>query len=218
MLRSLGSRLSRLPSPPRGAEWPTSGDPVPYNGASHYPAGPRVFFDGNVMAQIGTFRGVPIYADTTLEPNSIVYVPVSGGQLRPYERRRAGELAGTTGSRAPEFPVASPIAPAEELPPSEALRPVGTMGTVVTAPAVVVARPRPTRIESVPRPDANKGIWIEFNGARWYHDGEAVLYSPERFAASGEYHGFPVYVDSDGKADRIYVTAVRGGPLVPYKK
>lgn len=181
-----------------GAEWQASGEPVIYNGDVYYPAGPRVFFDGNVMAQIGTFRGVPIYADATLEPNSIVYVPVSSGQLRPYERRRARDLAGPVGTVG-TF-VSTPVS-----------RPVGTAGTFVT-------RPLPTHMESIPRPLSNAGIWIEFNGSRWYHAGTAVLYSPERFVPAGEYHGFPVFVGSDGKTDRIYVTAVLDGPLVPYKK
>jgi hypothetical protein len=63
-----------------------------------------VFFDGNVMTRTGTFRGVPLYQDRTIEPYSIVYVPVGQSVMRPYERRREGVLAGTTGSRTPSFP------------------------------------------------------------------------------------------------------------------
>jgi hypothetical protein len=222
------AQVNKTDAPPpavtaAGLEWQTSGEPVLYNGAVFYPAGPRVFFDGKVMARIGVFRGVPLYADTTLEPNSIVYVPVSSGQVRPYERKRSGDLAGTAGSRAPEFPIASSSTIVEEAQPvatatsgsavtsSAEPRPVGTMGTIVP-------RARPTRIQSIPQPRSNAGIWIEFDGARWHSAGPAVLYSPERFVSAGEYHGFPVYVDSDGKTDRIYVTAVLDGPLVPYKK
>jgi len=174
--------------------------PVIYNGQSYDAAGPTVFFDPDVMVRVGTFEGLPLYVDTTVEPNSIVYVPIGGAELRPYELRRSGALAGTGGSRAPE----TPIEP----------RPVSTAGTLTT----VVARPRAMRIESIPPPHTNAGISIEFNGSRWYHAGAAVVYSPERFVPAGEYHGFPVYAERDGRADRIYVTAVRGGPLVPYKK
>ena len=61
-------------------------------------------FDGKVMAPVGVYQRVPVYADVTLEPYSVVYVPVARNQLRVYERRRDGELAATTGSRTPSFP------------------------------------------------------------------------------------------------------------------
>jgi hypothetical protein len=206
-----------------GLEWQTSDEPVVFNGDLYYPAGPRVFFDGRVMAQIGVFRGVPLYADTTLEPNSIVYVPVSGGQLRPYERRRSRDLAGTAGSRSPEFPIASSSLVGEETPPPAAAtvggasvglpepQPAGTIGTIVE-------RSRGLRLESIPPPRSNAGIWIEFDGARWYNAGAAVPFSSERFVPAGEYHGFAVYRARNGADDRIYVPAVAGGPLVPYRK
>jgi hypothetical protein len=174
--------------------------PVIYNGQAYDPAGPTVFFNPNVMVRVGTFEGSPLYVDATIEPNSVVYVPIGGAELRPYELRRSGELEATEESRPPE----NPIEP----------RPVSTAGRLTTA----VARPRAMRIESIPPPRANTGISIEFNGSRWYHAGAAVVYSPERFVPAGEYHGFPVYADRDGRTDRIYVTAVRGGPLVPYNK
>ena len=34
----------------------------------------------------------------------------------------------------------------------------------------------------------------------------------------GEYNGFPVYRDASGKADQIYVAAVKDGPIAPYKR
>ena len=51
------------------------------------------------------FEGVPVYADTTIEPYSELYVPLGSGRMRVYERRRDRELAGTTGSHVPTFPV-----------------------------------------------------------------------------------------------------------------
>ncbi len=96
-------------APPRvtaaGAAWQVNGEPIFHAGNVYYPAGPTVFFDGRVMVRTGQYNGVPLYADVTLEPYSIVYVPVGGAVMRPYERRREGELAGTVGSRTPSFPV-----------------------------------------------------------------------------------------------------------------
>jgi hypothetical protein len=135
------------------------------------------------MVQTGVFDRVPIYSDATLEPYSVVYVPVGRAIMRAYERRRDGELAGTSGSRTPTFPVA-PVATFE--PPPE--RTAATAGTAVgstlwlpAAPEPVASRPTHARIESVPRPHATDGIWIQFNGAKWYSNGEAVAYSPTRF-------------------------------------
>ena len=64
-----------------------------------------MFFNGNTMVRTGHYNGVPLYADATLEPYSIVYVPIGRGLMQPYERPRRGDLAGTTGSRPPSFPV-----------------------------------------------------------------------------------------------------------------
>ncbi len=87
------------------ASWQLSGQPIFHAGSFYYPAGATVFFDGRVMTRTGHYEGVPLYSDVTLEPFSIVYVPVGGARMRPYERRRDGELAGTVGSRTPSFPI-----------------------------------------------------------------------------------------------------------------
>jgi hypothetical protein len=96
------------PAPLVNAEtetWFMLGEPITFNGHFYYPAGARVFFDGLRMVRTGSYRGIPLYADATLEPFSKVFVPVSGGLLQPYERRRDGDLAGSVGSQAPSFPV-----------------------------------------------------------------------------------------------------------------
>src|SRR5580765_5001705 len=87
------------------ASWQLRGDPVFHAGSSYYPVGPIVFFDGNVMNRTDTFEGVPIYEDATQTPFSVIYVPIGGNSVRPYERRREGEVAGTVASRPPSFPV-----------------------------------------------------------------------------------------------------------------
>ena len=89
-----------------GQSWYELREPILYAGEAYYPAGATVFFNANQMVRTGHFNGVPVYADATRDPYSVVYVPIGGGQLKPYERRRSGELAGSTGSTLPSFPVA----------------------------------------------------------------------------------------------------------------
>jgi hypothetical protein len=91
--------------------WYVEGGPITHAGNIYYPAGSQIHFNGNEMVRSGFYQGVPLYSRTTLEPYSIVFVPLSGGLMQPYERRRAGDVAGTVGSRAPSFPV---VLPAEQ--------------------------------------------------------------------------------------------------------
>ena len=105
-----GAQIYYRPQPPpmvtaESEQWFQLGEPITFEGNFYYPAGPRVYFDGNVMMRTGAYRGVPLYANTTLEPYSKVFVPLSGGLMQPYERRRTGDMAGSTGSQAPSFPV-----------------------------------------------------------------------------------------------------------------
>jgi hypothetical protein len=113
-----GQILSQ-PSPPptvvaNAEQWYQFREPIVHGGNVYYPAGPTVYFNGNTMVRVGTYRGVPLYADTTVEPFSVVLVPLEGRLLQRYERRRTGDLAGTTGSSAPAFPVDRAPAPTGE--------------------------------------------------------------------------------------------------------
>jgi hypothetical protein len=102
------STLQPAPRPLVTAEnegWYLAGEPITFAGNFYYPAGPQVFFNGNEMVRSGFYLGIPLYSRTTAEPYSVVYVPLSGGLMQPYERRRAGDVAGTVGSTAPEYPV-----------------------------------------------------------------------------------------------------------------
>jgi hypothetical protein len=198
------------------AEWQINSEPIVVNSSVYLPTRAVRLFDGQVMTQVGVNQGVPVYADVTLEPNSIIYVPVGGDRMRTYERRRDRELAGTTGSRTPSFPVASPAAtPAEE-------RIVGTVGSIIPnavgSPNVVTAPPRRTVVETIPRPRVNSGVWLDFNGSRWYSAGPSASYSPDRFTKAGEYRGFPVFRENGAQTDEIWVQVVTEGPLAPYSK
>lgn len=210
--------------------WQINGEPVFYAGDYYFPAGPTVFFDGNVMVGVGTFRAVPLYVDSTMQPYRTVFVPVGGKLMRPYERRRSDELAGAEGSRALSLPVQLDAqTPPFRVDGEDAVvpapsRPVGTTGTVVPSsarprsPAPVERRSTRAGAISVPSPRSNAGVWIEYSGARWYNAGPAVTLSTDRFASIGQYHGLPVYRDRTGHADFIYIPAVQDGPLVPYRR
>jgi len=218
------------------ALWQVRGDPVFHGGTFYYPKGPTVFFDGNVMNRTDTFEGVPVYADATQTPFSVIYIPIGRNLVRPYERVRDGELAGTVGSRTPSFPIqrdgevsvaatAAPVAVGSTgiIPPPatplqsvavEAPEAVGTTG-VITSPIAAAAPTRPVRRANTP---SLIQLWVPFDGARWYSAGSAVSYSAERFVQVGEYGSFPVYRDKNGSREVIYIPSVPGGAVAPYKK
>jgi hypothetical protein len=227
-----------------GESWYQSGVPITYQGDYYYPAGPKVHFLPSEMVRTGHFRGIPLYARTTIEPYSIVFVPVAGGMMQPYERRRDGELAGTEGSTAPSFP----IAPASESsldedtgpaqapgPPdfagfaandderlSSVPQPTGTSGvptTVETTPPTSSSRlPVAQRIR--PRADSANGVFIQFENARWFSSGPPVAFDSSRLVSSGDMNGFPVYRDRTGTGSTIYVPVARDATalLAPYTK
>src|SRR4051812_37815011 len=130
------------------AEWQIESEPIVVAGLTYYPTRGFRLFDGQVMAQTGLYDGVPVYADTTIEPFSEIYVPLGSGRMRIYERRRDGELAGTTGSHTPTFPVASAAAPP---PPERIAGSAGTGGSDVpratadTGSRATLTRTRPHR-------------------------------------------------------------------------
>jgi len=236
------AQVYHLPAPPpevtaARAVWQLNGTPLFYAGAFYYPTGPTVFFDGFVMVRTGMYEGIPLYSDTTLEPYSIVYVPIGGNVMRPYERKRSGELAGTVGSRTPSFPIERdvevsvsartagltfpPLADVSEptVVPEAARTPAPT---AIVAPPATSGMPKMSRARSnaapFPRAAYNRGIWIEYNGTRWHTAGGAVSYSPQLFRAIGEYKGFPVYRAIRGDRNRIYIPVVANGGLTPYTK
>ena len=215
-----------------GADWQINSEPIVVGGLTFYPTRGFRLFDGQVMAQAGMFESVPVYADLTIEPYSELYVPLGNGRMRVYERRRERELAGTTGSHVPTFPVESPSVPPSERVVStagevSARETVGTSGSAVPrvgADATSTVLPRRVRaqrtsiITAVPPTSGVSGIWLEFDGARWYSSGSAVSFSPDRFRPVGDYRGFPVYRDATRSDGTIWVSVVKDGPLAPYRK
>jgi hypothetical protein len=226
------------------ADWQIRGEPVFYSGHFFHPTGPNVFFDGDVMVPAGVYRGAPLYRDISLDPVGVVYVPIGGNLMRPYERPRSGDLAGTVGNLTPSFPIelaveAAAAAWTEITTPALAMsveptafpegdgarRAIGTAGAIVDRPAtdeeplpIEGATPGNTLVESIPPPSVNSGIWLEFEGARWFSAGPAVPFSADRFTPIGDHCGFPVYRDKARKSDEIFVAAVKDGPVAPYKR
>jgi hypothetical protein len=223
------------PTPPvsaASAPWQLAGEPVFHAGVFYYPAGATVFFDGHVMQRTGTYRDVPVYEDSTVEPFSMVYLPIGRNLMRPYERRREGPLAGTVGSRAPSFPVQRDI----ELSagdgtganqtsmfvgdvPGDTYRTVDAGGEGAFRPSsssAASAVAGPTGVQSIPPPRSPDGVWIMFEDARWYLDGQAVSFDAARFSPVGNYRGFPVYRETSGDGARIFVTVLPNGPVAPF--
>ena len=73
-----------------GAAWQINSEPIVVGGLIYYPTRGFRMFDGQVMAQTGIFEGVPVYADTTIEPYSELYVPLGS---EPHARLRAAARA-----------------------------------------------------------------------------------------------------------------------------
>jgi hypothetical protein len=223
--------------------WFVRGDPVQFAGNNYYRAGASVFFDGNRMVRTGQFNGVPLYADTTIEPFSMVFVPIGRGLMAPYELPRSGDLAGTTGSHAPSFPVSAlpsgwsaPMAPSA--PTNLAFDPiVGLDSPVKIAPAIENAKPvrvpetvseeeataaiappvlRPA-IKPADLQAARQRIWVEYRGQKWASAGPAIPLQGSGLVQTGEYAGFAVFTRNDGLQDgRIYLPALPG-LVAPYQ-
>ena len=240
---------SRPTDPPRvsaaAESWYQLREPMVLGADIYYPAGAAVFFNGNVMVRTGHYNGVPLYADATLEPYSIVYVPIGRGVMQPYERRRAGGLAGMVGSRLSSFPVR--LFGDQQQPAMTATAPTQppfTAGAIVSytpetisfipaipAPIVVasIAPPVVTAVDVEPfpvfvpkvilgstPPQNNDGVWLIFESVRWVSAGRAEPRT-DAFTQVGTLDGFPVLRRVGGSTDQIYVPS-RDGMVAPYRR
>ena len=216
-----GQTVMRAETPPAvvagDADWYRAGEPVLHRGELYYPGGAQTFFDGNRMVLVGEFRGVPLYADPTIETGSMIYVPVSGKLLQPYERLRAGELAGTSGSRTPSYPpvTPSPIVQEDDVP-------VATLGIRTSPPqrdaeGRVLPPAEPVGVETIAPASAvrGRGIWIEWDGTAWSAAGAAVRIGPQ-FTAIGSFNGRTVYRGPDDPGT-IWIETAQG-LATPWKR
>jgi hypothetical protein len=227
-----------------GETWFRAGEPIVFAGGLYYPAGALIHFLPNEMVRTGMYRGVPLYARTTIEPFSVVFVPVAGGLMQPYERRRDFDMAGTQGSSAPAIspalsPSVSPTTAASAFgapspamvqaaaPPvigapiifDEPLRPA-VNEAAEPLPAPPAAQPVATTGTIAPRirRGAANAIYVEFNNDRWFSSGLPLSLDARTLTQVGETYGFPVYATRQG-ASTIYVPITRGAETyAPYSR
>jgi hypothetical protein len=201
------------------ADWQRTGQPLFLAGTYYDPAGPTVYFDGEAMRPTGIFRGVLLYEDPTAEPGSMVYVPVGQKLMRPYRRRRDESLAATDWWM-PSLPMERRLELYDRARGffNEPFYPGHESRFDAAYDRVAAADLGPTGVESVPAPRSSDGVWIVFEGDRWYSDGKAQRFSADRFTPAGNYRGFPVYRDQTAAGDRIFVTVVADGPVAPYAR
>lgn len=193
-------------------DWFRLGEPIQFGGELYYPAGPDVFFDGNVMVRTGHFNGVPLYANATLEPYSVVFVPISRGLMRPYQRRASPirELRAPSTSPPPVIVNSTPRpVPVGTAGQEAAPRAVGTTGRVLASPS-------PSAAVTVRRPESNDGLWISYRGQKWVSAGPAIEVGSVALSNVGDYAGFPVYMRAD-RQDVIYLPT-RPGLMAPYRR
>jgi len=227
-------KLQPTPAPAVTAEtqsWYQAGEPIVFAGNYYYQAGPAIHFLANEMVPTGSYRGIQLYSRTTIEPYSVVFVPLAGGLMQPYERRRSGDLAGTTGSSAPSFPVE--IASAFGAPPpiqapgppfvetqmsnEYSARPESTVGRELVPERAATAGSVGTvgdltparRPKAVGRPSAN-GVFVEFDHARWYATAPPKDLDSVTLRRIGEWHGFPVYKSRSTGESTIYIPVTQG--------
>lgn len=217
--------------------WYLNGAPITYGGNLYYPAGAQIYFNANEMVRSGFYMGVPLYTRTTLEPFSVVFVPLDGGRMQPYARPRTGELTGTAGSipatlPAPPQTVPPPgLAPQAAGPPSETTQiiwmqlprpavvappetearpalPSSETAAAVGTTGTTVWRPMHTQIGGTPR--GSNSIFIEYAGRRWYPTGAPEAIDRRALTRLADFEGFDVWGDVPD-ATAIFVPAVRGG-------
>ena len=214
--------------------WFVDRTPILLGGTYYFPAGSRIHFNQNEMVRTGLYGRIPLYVKTTLEPGSVIFVPLTGGVMQPYERRRSGELAGTEGSGAPSFPIQNPAEQAAQEQPIRAPGPPsGTSSLMGDSPSAAVDRnsaPAPSREEvaattgSMPagrvriggKPEGLNNVFIAFDNQRWFNSGPAVPLDPA-WKQVGTHHGLAIYV-STVRPTTIYVPVSQDvtSLVVPY--
>lgn len=67
--------------------WFQAGEAITWDGAIFVRSGAIRPFSETQMVRSGVFRGIPLYTDVTLPVFTMVFVPMRGGWMQPYERR-----------------------------------------------------------------------------------------------------------------------------------
>jgi|SoiMethySBSTD1v2_1073268.scaffolds.fasta_scaffold00099_3 hypothetical protein len=212
--------------------WYRLREPITFAGDFYYPVGATAFFDGDVMVRTGHYNGVPLYADTTLEPYSVVFVPVGRGLMQPYERVRRGDLAGTSGSRPSSFPGSNDRGfglPAAATAPTNLPLPIGAISVYTPdGSAIATSGPPPEVVAPVAtgglvapplrrgRTPIRESITVDFKGSTWFATGPAMR-TPADVVEVGEYAGYPVYRPKGASDDEILLPMAPGF-VAPFKR
>ena len=221
--------------------WYQAGTPITFGGNIYYPAGPILHFNGNEMVRSGHYLGIPLYTRTTIEPYSIVYVPLYGGLMQPYERRRSGDIADTVGSLTPSFPVVKGTEQSNmeyvpgagmiqaQGPPSRIgefvdrtpIEPTDRTVSVTSSVGTVGGEPSAPLgpLVTAKRPEGLNGVFIEYESQRYFSSGPAREFDAKAFTRVGEYHGFPVF-QREGDTRTIYIPPLsdKSTILAPYQR
>jgi hypothetical protein len=178
----------------------TKGEPIYWNGDIYYPTRPAQLFNPLQMVRTGSFYGIPLYIDPMHEPGSIVFLPLSDRLVQPYE---------PVSTPAPVYdplPAPAPVGVASLRSMAEPMA-VGTTGRVAAVPL--------PSISSLTPPTGVNGIWINYDGRRWFLAGRAIDYDAATLAEVGMYHGWSVYTRT-GDRSTIYIPTTPGR-LAPYR-
>jgi hypothetical protein len=77
---------------------------------------------------------------------------------------------------------------------------------------------------SAARPEGINGVFVEYDGRRWFSSGPAVRLDATRFTRIGDYRGFAVYAEreaaSPGPLATIYISVAKSatGLIAPYSQ
>jgi hypothetical protein len=209
--------------------WYLNGEAITYAGNVYYPAGAQIYFNATEMVRSGFFMGIPLYTRPTIEPYSVVYVPLQGGRMQPYQRPRTGELTGTSGSVPSVLPHPGATVPPRGLalqaagPPSQTalVIPMQITGSEDRVPlpsleaSVGMAGrvpPPPQHVQIGDPPEGTQSIFIEYEGRRWYPIGHPEPLNPAGLVRLPDYHGFAVWAKSQEPTE-ILISVSRGSNL-----
>jgi hypothetical protein len=186
--------------------WYVLREPVQFAGDLYYPAGPAVFFNGNTMVRSGHYNGVPLYMDATVEPFTVVLVPISRGLMQPYIRTQVTFPAVVMAAVSPTAPPLSPGAI--------------SVYTPETAGTVGISTPVAARETYVPLTDvvgtATSASTRPQAAEKWVSAGKAIPLTAAEFVQVGEYAGFPVFARRDFNQEVIYLPSL-AGMIAPYR-
>jgi hypothetical protein len=118
------------------------------------------------------------------------------------------DLAQTPGP--PDFARPYDVAPLGE---RARARPSVTPDAIGAGGRSIVHAPR--GVPGVARSKAPNGVWVEFDGRRWFAAGQAEVFDSAQFSQRGVYHGFTVYTRR-GESGSIYIPSVPG-LVTPYR-